>query len=457
MRLSAIALVYLPVFWPVWQWLWQRLFDKSDEPLGFLALVSFVVLWSARGRKGQSSASDVQAAPTQAMILLMAAYGLSTLIAPRAVQTLLCLITVGLTINSMSRSKLLAGDWMLLTLSVPIVSTLNFYLGYPLRVAAAAIAAPLLNIASVPASVQGTSIFWKGQYVEVDAPCSGIKMLWMAEFLAAAFSSYFSLSARQTVLMSILAAAAAVIANVLRVTSLFYVESEIVKVPSSLHEFVHQGIGVVSFAVLGAIILMVSLKLAPKLVSDGVNSDVRVARDRPLPDTRKAISLFSAACIFAFSSPFIGRFISQPAFGDVAGFSGWPGMFEGMPLEEIETRRQDEIFARDFPGELQAFRNGDRIVLMRWVKSVTRQLHSSADCYRGLGYEIDWLPRTTDEFGKSWSTYTATKGGEKLRIRERIFDEKGNSWTDVSAWYWAAMAGRSLPPYWTTTVIRQEQ
>jgi hypothetical protein len=47
----------------------------------------------------------------------------------------------------------------------------------------------------------------------------------------------------------------------------------------------------------------------------------------------------------------------------------------------------------------------------------------------------------------------AERGAERLRIRERIIDAGGATWTDISSWYWAALLGRSRGPWWAVTVI----
>src|SRR5277367_740232 len=41
----------LVAFWPVWQWFIERYLDKSDEPLGILALLTFIGLVVYRWRK----------------------------------------------------------------------------------------------------------------------------------------------------------------------------------------------------------------------------------------------------------------------------------------------------------------------------------------------------------------------------------------------------------------------
>jgi hypothetical protein len=62
------------------------------------------------------------------------------------------------------------------------------------------------------------------------------------------------------------------------------------------------------------------------------------------------------------------------------------------------------------------------------------------------------LPLHIDTTGRSWSRFEATRGTERILVRERIFTEAGASWTDVSSWYWSALWGSSPGPWFSVTV-----
>lgn len=504
---QATLTVLALVFCPVWGWLWQRLFDGSDEPLGLLALATVVILVLARQQRPAacepSSPGETTAPPEQAstatsteqptamasagpvaatpspVLLLLCLYAVTFPWAPKLVQSLLCLLTIGAAVNALGgRFRLLSGDWLLLILTVPVIATLNFYVGFPLRVIVAQLASPLLGISGVSAIARGTALFSNGQTVEIDAPCSGVKMMWFAAYLGAAVSSFFGLGRKATFAVMMLSVIASITANVLRVTSLFYVEAGIVDIPAFAHDFVHQGIGVVAFAILGALILCASYALlqydeerhhtnwlgAPP-VSSASPPDKTMGIQSPgsqapgnrwtgnqTPGNR---ALFLILCAIAAVVPIL-TFKNLPVTAAAEqSFPGWPDVFEGRALTALPSSKMDEMFAREFPGRLQAFTNGNRTVIMRWVTSPTRQLHPSSDCYKGLGYDIDWMPQLTDAGGCKWSVYSATKNGEKLKVRERIYDQEGNGWTDVSAWYWAASFRNTQPPWWTVTIVER--
>ena len=77
----------------------------------------------------------------------------------------------------------------LLALSVPVIASLQFYAGYPMRTVTASGATWLLNLFGIEATRTGTSMVAYGRTVLVDAPCSGVRMLWTACVLCASLAA----------------------------------------------------------------------------------------------------------------------------------------------------------------------------------------------------------------------------------------------------------------------------
>jgi hypothetical protein len=90
-------------------------------------------------------------------------------------------------------------------------------------------------------------------------------------------------------------------------------------------------------------------------------------------------------------------------------------------------------------------------VIMRWIAAPTRKLHAASDCFKGSGYRVKPLPLETAN-GMTWGSFAAERGTQRLHVREVITDGSGNRWTDVSAWYWAAVRGGTQAPWWAITV-----
>jgi hypothetical protein len=52
--------------------------------------------------------------------------------------------------------------------------------------------------------------------------------------------------------------------------------------------------------------------------------------------------------------------------------------------------------------------------------------------------------------------FRATLHGVSMTVCEAIRDERGGSWSDVSAWYWDGMLQSSPPPWWSFVVAQSE-
>jgi hypothetical protein len=129
----------------------------------------------------------------------------------------------------------------------------------------------------------------------------------------------------------------------------------------------------------------------------------------------------------------------------------WPEEFEGYPLDSIPLSSREQLFAREFPGEIARFTAGSTQLVARWVRRASRQVHPASDCLRGVGFEIDPKPLRVDRSGVRWGCMEARRRTERLLVCERIYDQEGQSWSDVSSWYWAAILGRTQGPWMALT------
>ncbi|MDH3346707.1 MAG: exosortase/archaeosortase family protein [Desulfobulbaceae bacterium] len=235
-----LLLIQLVTFWPVWGWYLNRISDRSDEPWGLLALLTALVFLFSRNKNGEIRTHHL------ALSAGCTAFYLITF------QHMVPLGRAGLAIASMAlilspaqlgRSMHL-GVFALLLLSLPIIATMQFYLGYPVRLVTAHLVAWLLNLFSFPVSAQGTGLHLAAEVVCVDAPCSGIRMLWSGLYLNFTLACFADLSSFRTWLTYIFAMPVIFIGNVLRAFSLFFIEARIITAP----QWAHNGIGLIVFA-----------------------------------------------------------------------------------------------------------------------------------------------------------------------------------------------------------------
>ncbi|MBX9693273.1 MAG: exosortase/archaeosortase family protein, partial [Cyanobacteria bacterium] len=435
-----LALSFL-AYWPVWVWYLRRLVDRSDEPLGIVALVTFIILvlnvkkdsacprvkpenqYSAASPENNFDASPgINASMHDSSFRSMKAEDSSLHANPSAVQesrlddnylllfsilTLTAYLFLGTRVSMLFngvfavtaiglatryfgvKGRLHIGDWLLLYLSLPLVASLNFYLGYPLRLIVTHMASCLLSVAGTPVVQQGTMLIRDGAFVQIDAPCSGIKMLWLSLYLVALFGSYLKLSTIDFLKLLVLSAIAAILANVLRVTSLFYVEADLLKLPSSflgdnVGTFSHDGIGLISFALLVLLISMSALYIWK-------SSSGKTKRDRPadsllfapydssgatfanraqsgsrliLSNSRDPVPAFAGLnlmvlpaitcglCVLAIASGFLPRDVSEG--GKTVAFKGFPRRLLGESYRPLPMPPEKEASFKAFPGKVQA-------------------------------------------------------------------------------------------------------
>lgn len=159
---------------------------------------------------------------------------------------------------------------------------------------------------------------------------------------------------------------------------------------------------------------------------------------------------FFAACLLAAAAPLI----PAPQAPAVSGFPGWPSEFEGRPLRPLPLTALEKRFADDFPGRLGRFSDGEREIVLRWVAHETRRLHPAADCFKASGYALVPGRIEVDGDGVRWAHFLARRGKTTVRVRETMHDADGRSFSDVSAWYWAAFWGHSRGPWWAVTVAQ---
>ena len=168
-------------------------------------------------------------------------------------------------------------------------------------------------------------------------------------------------------------------------------------------------------------------------------------------------SYYIIACAIAALMPFVSARFETPSTGVAAlTFPGWPSTFQGKTLTQLPLNAIEKTFASDFPGRIARFSDGEREIIIRWVTEATRKLHPSSDCFQGLGYTVKPLAAHRDESGSLWASFAATKGAERLLVYERINSDSGETWTDVSAWYWSALRYNGNGSWWAITVAEKQ-
>ncbi len=415
---------------PVWIWYVRRMNDGDDEPLGLVVLLG--AAWLAwRERRELCAGSGERFAGALLVLGSVLAIGwLPPLVrAGVGVCGMVCWCGAG------RRAGLLG----LFVLSLPVVASLQFYLGYPMRMASAAGAEWLLDSAGLVVSRHGANLELGGQTVGVDPACGGVRMLWHAWVAVMALAAFHRVTWRVAVLGAALVPPAVAVANAVRSAWLAMVETG----RMSDAGLGHGGVGLVIFAVM----------VLPFAWFMGSRARQAVIAGAPAPPRYSERIVLLAAALLA---PLPHGPMSVPPSPAPASPPPVEFTFNGLtlPLEPLPPTPQERAFAASFSGELGGFRWGEAQVILRRVTTATRRLHPSSDCLKAAGYRLGdaIVVRATD--GTEWSRFTASGDGRELLVHERIVSEcDGSTWTDVPAWFWSALRHPLNGPWRAETVI----
>jgi len=235
--------------WPHWSYMARRMVDGSDEPWGIVALATvFALLVRDRGELAMPTRSALVASATLAFLAAAASLVLPDLAAAAVAMLALALFLVH-ALPRRPASSLVA----LLLLSLPVIASLQFYLGYPLRAFTARATALVLGAAGLDVSAAGAAILHRGTTVLVDAPCAGIGMLWVGSYTAALLSYLARAGVARTATNAVAAALLVLAANVARNTALFFPEAGFVQWPAWSHEAI--GLAALALAIVPVVLI----------------------------------------------------------------------------------------------------------------------------------------------------------------------------------------------------------
>lgn len=415
---------------PTLEWFVRRLDDGSEEPLGLLSLAAAAV-FALRERSHLRSSS---ASRWTGSTLFLAAVVSDPFLPPMFRAALL--LTGCLAWSGMLRH---AGITGLVLLSLPIVASLQFYAGYPLRRGTAELAVQLLRLCGAVSSADGVNLVLGGETVSVDPACAGIRMAWHALAACMALAAIHRTSWRITIMAGLLTVALLVPVNSIRAAWLAMVETGRLIDPG----LGHGGIGIVCFVIL----------LIPVWAFVSRNARPRQLATAPAtgaPGARWVVWLA------ALLSPFAAMQARQEPDTFLPGKAPTEFTFHGstLPLEALPATQVEAGFAKSFPGTLGSYRWGGGQLILRRVDKATRLLHPSRDCLRAAGFDTSDAVTVRCGDDGTWSKFRAFRDGMEYTVHERIVSERdGSTWTDAPAWFWDALRHPLNGPWRAETLI----
>lgn len=227
--------------WPHWLWMVRRSSDGSDDPWGIVALLTLVALVYIDKDKLRVPQASALSLTALCMVAATAMWGWLPPILSTAFALAGCSVFIA---NMLPPQRKLMPLLSLAILALPLVASLNFYLGYPLRWFCAQSTSVMLSLLGTDTTPAGASLWWNGKTILIDAPCAGIAMLWIGLYFGALFSYLNNARTFRTILNLSMASTLVIIANIVRNTLLFYKESGLVDLP----HWTHEAIGLLTFA-----------------------------------------------------------------------------------------------------------------------------------------------------------------------------------------------------------------
>ncbi|WP_177428637.1 archaeosortase/exosortase family protein [Candidatus Venteria ishoeyi] len=247
--LIRLILLQLGAFWSVWLWYIGRAGNDPEALWGLLALTTALFFSTGQTRKYKQTQWGLFWP-----ILWMLLYLLVSLYFPGfpLLHAGFAMLSVVSTLSLWRFGKPWhLGLFGLVFLALPVIPSLQFYFGYPLRWVVASGASGLLTLSGLPVWQDGVYLHLAHYAVAIDAPCSGIKMLWASSYLACALICFYRLNTRQSLLLLGLSLVLLLLGNMLRASSLFYLETGLMP---AFFPWLHEGVGVIVFILMALLL-----------------------------------------------------------------------------------------------------------------------------------------------------------------------------------------------------------
>jgi len=464
--LPTATLVLMPIAacWQVWLWSFNRLTDRSDDPYGLFALLAATAFSLIAAKQQSRSPANHQIDWMQAGLIgaSLGAYVLTVDSLPMLIRSGFAISAVALLISrvifGMRINLAILG---LCLLSLPVVATMQFYMGFPLRLLVTRAVSAIVNIGGYSVNQSGTDLIWARHVVGIDPSCSGVKMLWTGFFAALALSCLHKMSNTRTLLLCFGTLAVVLCGNIIRATALFLMEVLTERSQFVPPEWLHSAVGVAVFAFILLAVAVLANFMARKAhnepqapLGEGNQScaDFESVQLRRSRSSYYATGAFALVCLITTITSFTYAKAVTPAIDQSKIIYVTPSSIDGTEVREIPLTVTEQAFTEAFPGIIHKMTDGRRQFILRDVMQATRQLHPAEDCFKGSGYKTHSKPNLRDTHGTAWGQFEASTGDLTLIVRERIYDDHGQSWTDVSSWYWAALFGKTKAPWHALTI-----
>lgn len=251
----SVLFLQILAYWQAFHWYIKRVEFAPEEAASLLIIIGLLVFLAFEQLEKTKQHYHFSLWP---LIIILIIYIALYPLLPSLFKAGLAIISLLLTLYlfTFGNNPPLA-FWGMILLSLPVVPSLQFILGYPARLISASLTVPILQINGFAVSQQGTYLIFQEKMLQFDAPCSGVTMLWASLLLTFIYAFIQRFNFWQLSLALIICTLFTLIGNVFRASSLFLLEFY------SDAQWQHEAVGVMAF-ILMAYFLILTLNILKK-------------------------------------------------------------------------------------------------------------------------------------------------------------------------------------------------
>lgn len=435
-----MLLAISPVIWLVNTWL-----DPAFASHGvvYFAIVAAAAAWSLTSRRlgpndpGFDRIAIVLLAATALVRLAGQVLAVDTI---GALALIVDVYALGRLAGLDRRVRALSPFWLAIAFAfaLPLERIVQRSIGFLLQDVSARGACGVLSAVFGDVQCAGVRITVENADVLVDLPCSGAQALILFGFgfaLAAMFARPRPFIA---MLGGMLALAAAVAGNVLRITLLasgVAIGSERVGFDVMAQPW-HDVVGMIALAAAAPVVLVWACRVAPQRIRD---IDAPATRRRR--HGRVASGLFLIVAVAVVSAP---RRPLDVVPGDVSIEA--PARIGAFRAAALTLTDRERGYFEQYGGAAVKAAYGPHALMLARTTSPLRHLHAPDECLRGLGYRVTYLGMRFTPVPTAHYRAVAPDG-RAYRVDVSFLSNRGHATASVSEAVWIWLADRST--IWT--------
>ena len=155
--------------WDAWRWYLGRVAAAPEEAAALVLTIAFLGLAGASRLSRSAPPRPLPLFPIACLLAVLA--GMHAVLPPIIRAAAAVALTLFCLYVAMFKERPPVAYWGLVALALPVLPSLQFTLGYPMRVVSAALTAALLQAHGLAVMRQGTFLAWRNELVQFDAPC----------------------------------------------------------------------------------------------------------------------------------------------------------------------------------------------------------------------------------------------------------------------------------------------